>query len=36
VETLQKALDQELKRNPKARVILIPEGLLTLPIVRDH
>jgi nickel-dependent lactate racemase len=34
VGTLQKALDQELKRNPKARVILIPEGLLTLPIVR--
>jgi nickel-dependent lactate racemase len=35
VETLQKALDQELKRNPKARVILIPEGLLTLPIVKS-
>ncbi len=33
VATLQKAFDQELKRNPKARVILIPEGLLTLPIV---
>jgi nickel-dependent lactate racemase len=32
--TLQEALDQELRRNPKARVILIPDGLLTLPIVR--
>jgi nickel-dependent lactate racemase len=36
VETLQKALDEELKRNPMARVILIPDGLLTLPTVRDH
>jgi nickel-dependent lactate racemase len=36
VGTLQKALDQELKRNPKARVILIPDGLLTLPIVRNY
>jgi nickel-dependent lactate racemase len=36
VKTLQKALDEELKRNPMARVILIPDGLLTLPIVRDH
>ncbi len=36
IPTLQDALDQELKRNPKARVILIPDGLLTLPIVRDH
>jgi nickel-dependent lactate racemase len=32
--TLQDALDQELKKNPKARVTLIPDGLLTLPIVR--
>jgi len=32
--TLQEALDQELKKNPKARVTLIPDGLLTLPIVR--
>jgi nickel-dependent lactate racemase len=32
--TLQEAFDQELKRNPKARVTLIPDGLLTLPIVR--
>jgi nickel-dependent lactate racemase len=36
VGTLQKALEQELKRNPRATVILIPDGLLTLPIVRDH
>lgn len=34
IPTLQEALDQELKRNPKARVTLIPDGLLTLPIVR--
>lgn len=33
--TLQEALDRELKRNPKARVVLIPDGLLTLPIVRE-
>jgi nickel-dependent lactate racemase len=33
--TLQEAFDQELGRNPKARVTLIPDGLLTLPIVRD-
>jgi nickel-dependent lactate racemase len=32
--TLQGALDQEIKRNPKARVVLIPDGLLTLPIVK--
>jgi nickel-dependent lactate racemase len=32
--TLQEALDQELKKNPKARVTFIPDGLLTLPIVR--
>ncbi len=31
--TLQGALGQELKRNPKARVVLIPDGLLTLPIL---
>jgi lactate racemase len=35
VPTLQEALDQELRRNPKARVTLIPDGLLTLPIVRE-
>jgi len=34
VPTLQEALDQELRRNPEARVTLIPDGLLTLPIVR--
>jgi nickel-dependent lactate racemase len=33
--SLQEALDQELKRNPKARVVLIPDGLLTLPIVKQ-
>jgi nickel-dependent lactate racemase len=33
VPTLQEALDQELRRNRKARVTLIPDGLLTLPIV---
>lgn len=33
--TLQEALDQELKKNPKARVVLIPDGLLTLPIVKN-
>ncbi len=32
--TLQEALDQELKRNSKARVVLIPDGLLTLPILK--
>jgi nickel-dependent lactate racemase len=34
IPTLQEALDRELKRSPKARVVLIPDGLLTLPIVR--
>jgi nickel-dependent lactate racemase len=34
VSTLQEALDQELKRNPKASVVLIPDGLLTLPIIK--
>ena len=34
IPTLQEALDRELKRNPKARVVLIPDGLLTLPIVK--
>lgn len=36
VPTLQEALDQELKRKPDARVVLIPDGLLTLPIVRNQ
>jgi nickel-dependent lactate racemase len=31
--TLQEAFDRELRRNPKARVTLIPDGLLTLPIL---
>ena len=35
VPTLQEALDRELERNPKARVILIPDGLLTLPNLKD-
>ncbi len=34
VPTLQEALNQELKKNPEARVILIPDGLLTLPIIK--
>ena len=34
VPTLQEAFDEELRRNPKARVTVIPDGLLTLPIVR--
>lgn len=33
--TLQEALDRELKKNPKARVTLIPDGLLTLPILKE-
>jgi nickel-dependent lactate racemase len=36
VPTLQEALDRELAGNPKARVILIPDGLLTLPIWRSR
>jgi nickel-dependent lactate racemase len=32
--TLQEALNRELEGNPKARVILIPDGLLTLPIIK--
>lgn len=35
IPSLQEGLDRELRRNPKARVILIPDGLLTLPIVRE-
>ena len=34
VPTLQEALNRELEKNPKARVVLIPDGLLTLPIVK--
>lgn len=36
VPTLQEAFHRELKKNPKARVVLIPDGLLTLPIVKSH
>jgi nickel-dependent lactate racemase len=32
---LQEALDRELKRKPGARVVLIPDGLLTLPIIKN-
>ncbi len=34
IPTLQKALDRELERKPGARVVLIPDGLLTLPILK--
>jgi nickel-dependent lactate racemase len=33
IPTLQEALDRELKRNPEARVVLIPDGFLALPII---
>jgi nickel-dependent lactate racemase len=33
VPTLQQALDQELQRRPGARVLIIPDALLSLPIV---
>ena len=33
---LQEAFDRELSRNPKAKVVLIPDGLLTLPIIRSR
>ena len=40
VPFLQEALNLELARNPRARVVLIPDGLLTLPILKvtkaDH
>jgi len=35
IPTLQEALDRELERNPDARVVLIPDGLLTLPIIKN-
>jgi nickel-dependent lactate racemase len=35
VPTLQEAVERELKRNPRARVVIIPDGLLTLPIIKD-
>ena len=34
--TLQEALDREIEKNPEARVVLIPDGLLTLPILRNE
>jgi len=34
VPTLQEALDRELQKNPQARVVLIPDGLLTLPVIK--
>jgi len=34
IPTLQEALDRELERKPGARVVLIPDGLLTLPIIK--
>jgi nickel-dependent lactate racemase len=36
VPTLQEALDRELKRRPGSNVILMPEGLLTLPIMKHR
>jgi nickel-dependent lactate racemase len=36
IPTLQGALDRELERKPGSRVILIPDGLLTLPILKSH
>jgi len=36
VPTLQEALDRELKKNPKARVVVIPDGLLTLPVIKNN
>ena len=36
VPTLQEALDRELKKSPKASVVLIPDGLLTLPIIKGN
>jgi nickel-dependent lactate racemase len=35
IPKLQEALDRELEKKPQARVILIPDGLLTLPIVKE-
>lgn len=34
--TLQEALHRELEKNPKSRVVLIPDGLLTLPILKSY
>ncbi len=34
--TLQQGLDRELKRRPHAKVVVIPDALLSLPIVRGR
>jgi len=34
IPTLQEALDRELEKKPGAGVVLIPDGLLTLPIIK--
>lgn len=34
--TLQEALDAEIRRRPAARVIVIPDALLTLPMIRGE
>lgn len=36
IPTLQEALNQELEKKPGARVVLIPDGLLTLPIIKQR
>jgi len=36
VSILQEALDRELKRRPGSKVILMPDGLLTLPIMKHR
>lgn len=36
IPTLQEALDRELEKKPGARVVIIPDGLLTLPIIRQR
>jgi lactate racemase len=33
--SLQEAFDAELRKKPDARVVLIPDGLLTLPIIKS-
>ena len=35
VPSLQEALDAELRKKPDARVVMIPDGLLTLPTIRN-
>jgi nickel-dependent lactate racemase len=36
IPTLQEALDRELKKNARANLVLIPDGLLTLPIIKHR